>query len=63
MTFPMHYVNTSILQGRQTTYDTFFTPILKVTASIKYLINSYLTLKSKLTKVEYNWTTKNLKYI
>ena len=25
----MHYVNTSILQGRQTTYDTFSTPIFK----------------------------------
>ena len=63
MTFPMHYVNTSILQGRQTTYDTFSTPIFKG-HSFYQISNQFLfDFKIKLTTVEYNWTTKNLIYI
>ena len=60
MTFPMHYVNTSILQGRQTTYDTFSTPIFKGHI-FNQISNQFLfDFKTKVTKVERNCTTKNL---
>ena len=56
----MHYVNTSILQGRQTTYDTFSTPIFKGHI-FNQISNQFLfDFKTKVTKVEHNCTTKNL---
>ena len=56
----MHYVNTSILQGRQTTYDTFSTPIFKGHGFYQISNQFLFDFKIKVTKVEYNCTAKNL---
>ena len=56
----MHYVNTGILQGRQTTYDTFSIPIFKGHSFYQTSNQFLFEFKIKLTNVEYNCTTKNL---